>query len=118
MSERALEFVETWVEGKIVAMRSPAAGASPMALPPADSQAKLLAAQCLKAAQDEGIPAAEVNEAFDDLAAFIAGQIEEARDQVAEAVREDEHPLRLVDNDDARVIDDEEDEAEEDAKDD
>ncbi len=116
MSERALEFVETWVEGKIVAMRFPTAGAGPMALPADDSQAKLLAAQCLKAAQDQGIPAAEISEAFDDLAAFIAGQIEEARDQNAERAGGDEHPLRLVEDDDPRVIDEEEDEAEEDAK--
>jgi hypothetical protein len=113
MSERALEFVETWVEDKIEEIGDPAkAGAA---------QAKALAAQCVKAARDEGIPESEINDAFDDLVAFIAGEIEEARDR---ETRPDEG-MMMVDGDDERVVDEEEDEdaededeEDEDAKDD
>ena len=74
MSARALEFVETWVSEKIVAMNE---------LPPSgdDSVAQQLASDCLAAAQDAGIPKSEIDEAFDDLAAFIGGEIEEARER-------------------------------------
>ena len=57
----------------------------------------------------------EIKEAFDDLAAFIAGQIEEARDRDADRSGE-AHPGSLIEDDDTRIIDEEEDEAEEDAK--
>ena len=78
MSARALEFVETWVSEKIEEMDEfPADGD--------DSQAKALAAQCIQAAQEEGIPASEIQEAFDDLAAFVAGEIEEAKDREDES---------------------------------
>jgi hypothetical protein len=73
MSARALEFVETWVSEKIEATGYPADGEA--------SPAKDWAAQCLAAALDEDIPATEINDAFDDLTAFIDGQIEEARDR-------------------------------------
>jgi hypothetical protein len=99
MSERAVEFVETWVEDKIEQIGDPAKAGS--------AQAKALAAQCVKAARDEGIPESEINDAFDDLAAFIAGQIEEARDN---QTRPDEG-MMMVDGDDERVIDEEEDDA-------
>jgi hypothetical protein len=73
MSGRALEFVETWVSEKIEAMD---------ALPTdGDKTAKALATQCFQAALDEGIPAFEIQDAIDDLAAFIGGEIEEARDR-------------------------------------
>jgi hypothetical protein len=36
-----------------------------------------LAAQCVEAAKAEGIPESEIKDAFDDLAAFIAGEIQE-----------------------------------------
>jgi hypothetical protein len=73
MSARALEFVETWVSEKIEAMKLPAEGD--------DAQARALAAQCIQAANAEGIPETEVKDAFDDLAAFIGGQIDEARER-------------------------------------
>ena len=65
MSERAIEFVELWVSEHVSAGQS--AG-----------DAKALAAQCLAAANSEGIPQAEIRDAFEDLAAFIGGEIEEA----------------------------------------
>jgi hypothetical protein len=71
MSARALEFVETWVSEKIEAMNEfPAEGD--------DSVAKELATECITAAQNDDIPESEIAEAFDDLAAFIGGEIEEA----------------------------------------
>jgi hypothetical protein len=65
MSERAIEFVEVWVSEQIRDQ------------PTADP--KVLAAQCLAAAKSEGIPEAEIKDAFEDLAAFIAGEIEESK---------------------------------------
>ncbi|MFZ0723163.1 MAG: hypothetical protein WAM99_20080, partial [Xanthobacteraceae bacterium] len=60
-----------------------------------------------------GIPKSEIDQAFDDLAAFIAGQIDEARDRGADRSGE-AHPGSLIETDDTRVIDEKEDE--EDAK--
>ena len=65
MSERAIEFVEAWVTEHITAAST--------------GDAKALAAQCLEAAKAEGIEPAEMKDAFEDLTAFIAGEIEEAR---------------------------------------
>jgi hypothetical protein len=77
MSERALAFVESWVVENVQPIASEPEGDS--------SQAKQLAAQCLAAAQAEGIPKAEIDEAIDDLQAFMAGQIKESVDrEVAE----------------------------------
>jgi hypothetical protein len=45
-------------------------------MPPAP---KALAIQCREAAGAEGIPPAEIDDVFDDLAAFISGEIEEAK---------------------------------------
>ncbi len=73
MSKRALEFVETWVTEKIEEAGIPAEGE--------ESPAKKWAAECVEAADEEGIPALEISEAFDDLAEFIDGEIEEARDR-------------------------------------
>jgi len=85
MSARALEFVETWVSDKIEAMTTlPAEGD--------EAATKTLADQCFQAALDEDIPAAEIQEAFDDLAEFIAGEIEEERDRRAET-EDDDAPL-------------------------
>ena len=108
MSKRALEFVETWVSEKIEAMAD-SAGSGTAAHD--DAQAKVLAAQCVQDAQGQGIPASEINEAFDDLAAFIEGEIEEARDRGADEAE----PIRFVDDDDARIVEGEEDDAEKDA---
>ncbi len=83
MSARALEFVETWVSEKIDEMdKLPADGD--------ETQAKALAAQCVQAAQQEDIPESEIKDAFDDLAAFIGGEIEEAKDREEDADDDDE----------------------------
>jgi hypothetical protein len=85
MSARALEFVETWVTEKIEAMETlPAAGD--------EAVAKTLANECFQAALDEDIPAAEIQEAFDDLAEFITGEIAEERDRREEAEDDDDGP--------------------------
>jgi hypothetical protein len=74
MSARALEFVETWVSEKIEAMNEfPADGDT--------SVAQELATECIAAAQNDGIPASEIGEAFDDLAAFVGGEIEQAKER-------------------------------------
>jgi hypothetical protein len=94
MSKRALEFVETWVEEKIEEAGIPAEGEA--------SPAKQWAEECIKAAdEEEGIPALEINEAFDNLAEFIDGEIEETRER--EEGEED-------DEDDEEYEDDEDDE--------
>ena len=81
MSDRAIEFIETWVSKHI------AEGAQPV---DSAARAKLLAAQCLVDAAAEGISSIEIKETFDDLAAFIAGEIEEANAREADRRREDE----------------------------
>jgi hypothetical protein len=92
VSERALEFVETWVSEAIDDMDElPAKGDT--------AKAQALAAACIKAAHQEDITETEIKEAFDDLAAFIGGQIEEERDR--EEGEEDED-----DDDDSEDEDD------------
>ena len=74
MSARAVEFVETWVSEQIEEMDElPAQGN--------DATAKKLASQCVQAALDDGVPATEIQDAFDDLAAFIDNEIEEERER-------------------------------------
>jgi hypothetical protein len=51
-----------------------------------------LANECFQAALDDDIPAAEIQEAFDDLAEFIAGEIEEERERREAAEDDDEEP--------------------------
>ncbi len=93
MSARALEFVETWVSGKIEAMETlPAEGD--------EAAAKTLANECFAAALDENIPAPEIQEAFDNLAEFIEGEIEEERERREETEDDDEEPLADDENDD------------------
>ena len=95
MSSSALEFVETWVSEKIEKTETlPAEGD--------EAAAKAWANECLQAALDEDIPAAEIQEAFDDLAEFIAGEIEEARERTAELSgdEDDEEPLSDEEDDD------------------
>lgn len=99
MSERALEFVETWVEETIEKLGK--------SLKPDAAQGAALAAECLEDARKQGIPEAEIRDAYDDLAAYIASEIAEA---YARKSRPDEG-MNLVEGDDARVIDEEEDEA-------
>jgi membrane-bound lytic murein transglycosylase B len=72
MSERALGFVEEWVSEHVTA--ADAAGDS-------QARAKALASQCLAEANAQGIPAAEINDAIDDLTAFMSGAIEEASER-------------------------------------
>ena len=93
MSARALEFVETWVSEKIEKMET---------LPVEGDEAapEAWANECLQAALDEDIPAAEIQEAFDDLAEFIAGEIEEARERKEETEDDDEAPLSDEEGDD------------------
>ena len=73
MTMRAVEFVENWVSENI---EPEAAEAEDI-----DALAAELAAKCLEAADAEGIPRSEIEDTFDDLAAFIAGEIEEAEDR-------------------------------------
>jgi hypothetical protein len=93
MSARALEFVETWVSEKIEAMATlPAEGD--------EAAAKALANGCFQAALDEDIPAAEIQEAFDNLAEFIAGEIDEERERREETEDDDEEPPSDEEDDD------------------
>jgi hypothetical protein len=70
MTMSAIEFVENWVSENITAD----------APPPADigATARALASQCLQAATAAGIPQTEIEDTFEDLPAFMAGEIEEA----------------------------------------
>jgi len=92
MSARALEFVETWVSEKVEAMQTlPAEGD--------EAAAKSLANACYQAALDDDIPAAEIQEAFDDLAEFIAGEIAEEKER-REATEDDDEPVGDEEGDD------------------
>jgi hypothetical protein len=79
MSMRAIEFVESWASEKIASDGQP----------PVDvgSTALALASQCLAAATAAGIPQSEIEETFDDLIAFMASEIEEAK--AREVARDD-----------------------------
>ena len=93
MSARALEFVETWVSEKIGETKTlPAEGN--------EAAAKAWANECFQAALDEDIPAAEIQEAFDNLAEFIAGEIEEARERTAELSGDEDNEEPLADEED------------------
>ena len=94
MSARALEFVETWVTEKIAQEGYPLEGAT--------SPAKEWAAECVEAAQQDGIPASEIADAFDDLAEFIDGEIEEARERVEDDDDEDDDEEEDDDEDDEK----------------
>jgi hypothetical protein len=73
MSERVVSFVENWVSENINAEGYPVEGD--------DLQAKRLAMQCMADAAADGIPKTEMDEEFDDLAAFMQGQIIETNDR-------------------------------------
>jgi hypothetical protein len=92
MSKRALEFVETWVSEKIEEKGVPKEGEA--------SPAKEWAAECVEAANEEGIPAPEISEAFDDLAEFIDGEIEEAREREEDEEDDEEEDDEEEGNDD------------------
>jgi hypothetical protein len=92
MSERAIGFVENWVTENIDAKSRQVDGF--------DLPAKELAARCLIAAKAQGISQSEIDDAFEDLTAFMAGQIEEAKDREKdrEQDREEETPLAPTDD--------------------
>jgi len=100
MSKRALEFVETWVSDKIEEAGVPEEEEA--------SPAKEWAQECIEAANEEGIPTLEISEAFDDLAEFINGEIEEARER--EEGEDDEDDEEYEGDEDDEDEDDEEDE--------
>jgi hypothetical protein len=100
MSESVIEFVETWVDDKIEEMN---------ALPTnIEALAKTLATECIAEAQNAGLTQSDINDTFDDLAAFIAAEIEEAFDR---SDRSDEDSA-LVEDDDARLVNGDEDDVE------
>ena len=104
MSESVIEFVETWVDDKIEEMD---------ALPTdIEALAKTLATECIAEAQNAGLTQSDINDTFDDLAAFIAAEIEEAFDR---SDRSDEDSS-LVADDDARLVNGDDDEDDEDAE--
>ena len=74
MSARALEFVETWVSEQIEEEGYPEEERQ-------ESVAKEWANKCREDAMGEGIGSQEIDEAFDDLVAFMQGEIEEARER-------------------------------------
>jgi hypothetical protein len=83
MSMRAVEFVENWASENIAAdeQATEIAGATALAL----------ASRCLEDARAAGIPQSEIDETFDNLPAFLAGEIEEAREREADrSAAEDE----------------------------
>jgi len=104
MSESAIEFVETWVDDKIEEMDAPPTNI--------EALAKTLATECIAEAQNGGLTQSDINDTFDDLAAFIAAEIEEAFDMTDRS----DGGLDLVDDDDARLVDGKDDD--EDEKDD
>jgi hypothetical protein len=106
MSENAIEFVETWVDEKIEAMNEAPADVAAVA--------KTLATQCVAEAQNDGVTQADIDDTFDDLAAFIAAEIEEAFDR---AERSDDD-VKFVEEDDDRLVNGEDDEEDEDDEDD
>jgi hypothetical protein len=77
MSMRAIEFVENWVSENIAADGQEPASSG--------ATATALAARCLAAATAAGILQSEIEETFDDLSAFMAGEIEEANTREADA---------------------------------
>jgi hypothetical protein len=70
MTMSAIEFVENWVSENITADAPPREDIG--------ATARTLASQCLQAAAAAGIPQTEIDDSFEDLPAFMAGEIEEA----------------------------------------
>ncbi len=81
MSTRAIEFVENWVSENVKASGNQKAGDKATAI--------VLASRCFEAAEAEGIPQKEIEEVFEDLPAFIAGEIEEANEDAARVAAKD-----------------------------
>ena len=83
MSMSAIEFVENWVSENITADAPPPADI--------DATARELASRCLADATAAGVLQSEMEDAFDDLPAFMAGEIEEANTrEAAEEVADEE----------------------------
>jgi hypothetical protein len=80
MSMRAVEFVENWASEHIAADKAESEGVTPLAL----------ATRCLQAANAAGIPRSEIEDTFDDLPAFLAGEIEEAKERETDGAAQDE----------------------------
>ena len=99
MSARALEFVETWVTEKIEDMDELPAETDDAAL-------KALADECYSAALEDGIPAPEIQEAFDNLAEFIGGEIEEERERREGEPGDDDDELKWAAEDEEEEEDD------------
>jgi len=76
VSERVISFVENWVADHVSDGRY-----NENASQGDEAQAKRLAALCLQDAIMSGIQTIDVQEEFDDLAAFIAGEIAETRER-------------------------------------
>jgi hypothetical protein len=72
MSERAIAFVEEWVGDHVKAEGYEPEGD--------DSMAAALALQCAADAKEARIPDAEMKDAFENLTAFMAGQIKLVND--------------------------------------
>jgi hypothetical protein len=92
MSVRAIAFVEEWVSENIEPGDEPDDN---------NVRAAALAAQCLKDAKAQGISQAEINDAFDDLTEFMAGELEEAHE-----AEEDEDDDDEEEEDDSNADDD------------
>lgn len=87
MSMRAVEFVENWVSENI--------GDEEVDPKDFEEESTALAARCLEEAIASGIPKSEIEDTFDDLAAFMAGELEEVHgrdedDDDDEELEEDE----------------------------
>jgi hypothetical protein len=76
MTMRAIEFVENWASENVAADEH--------ATEIVGATARALASRCLQDARAAGIPQSEIEETFDDLPAFLAGEIEEAREREAD----------------------------------
>jgi hypothetical protein len=107
MAERALAFVDEWVSGHVRAQDADG---------DIEARAKALADQCLADAGKAGIPTSEIGDAFDDLADFMIGAIEEAeeRDEHAHRPESNEEAAELID---AQALEDAEEDALEDEED-
>jgi hypothetical protein len=73
MSERADQFVATWVSENINAEGYQPEGDY--------TEARNFAEQCLTAAKAAGIAESEINDEYPDLVSYMAAEIEEANDR-------------------------------------
>jgi hypothetical protein len=109
MSARALEFVETWVWEKIEEEGYPEEGK--------ESPSEEWASECLTAAGEEGIPNSEIAESFDNLAEYIDGEIEDARERGEDEDEDEDEEEEEEEEDEEEEDEDEEEEGEEEEED-